>query len=284
MLFMIGRGRSFPGVVVVILFVAAPLLLFSEDPHENKPGAGVRRAPRAPEAVEQGRVLFAKSCSGCHGPLGEGGRGPKLNDGDLVRSATDDRLFSSIKNGKGGMPPFPLPENEILEMIGFIRSLSAPAAEAHARGDAAAGRTLFYGKAGCGGCHRIRGEGGFLGPDLSNIGALRSYRQLREAVVKPQFAVDGDYRAARAVLRSGKTLDGVLRNATNYAFELQTADGEVHPLAAEDLREIVYRKAPLMPAGYDKKLSPAELDNVLAFVASQTSRPIVHDEEKGEAH
>jgi putative heme-binding domain-containing protein len=245
-----------------------------ETPQQDK-AASSKRALRSPEAIERGRKLFNSACSGCHGLHGEGGRGPKLSDGDLVRGAKDEKLFSSIKNGVPGadMPPFPLPDEQIRELLGFIRSLSAPAADVNAPGDVTAGRALFTGQAGCNRCHRIRGEGGFLGPDLTNIGATRTLLQIRNALVKPGVRGEGEYRGVRVVLNTGRTIEGVMRNATNYAFEVQDSNGELHPLAAQEIEEIAYRRDSLMPSDYASKLSAAEIDNLIAFLSRQTARP-----------
>ncbi len=257
-----------PGLALV--FAAAR----SETPKQDKPVSSMR-ALRTPEAIERGRKLFNNACSGCHCPHGEGGRGPKLSEGDLVRGAKDERLFSSIKNGVPGtdMPPFPLPDEQIRELLGFIRSLSAPAADTNVPGDAEAGRAVFVGSAGCKSCHRIHGEGGFLGPDLTNIGATRTVLQLRNALVKPEVRGDGEYRGVLVVLKSGRTIDGVMRNATNYAFEVQDKDGNLHPLAAHEIKGIVYRTSSLMPSDYASKLSAADIDNLLAFLSRQIARP-----------
>lgn len=257
-----------PGLA--LLFAAAR----GETPKQDKAGSSMR-ALRTPEAIERGRKLFNSACSGCHGPHGEGGRGPKLSGGDLVRGAKDEKLFSSIKNGVPGtdMPPFPLPDEQIRELLGFIRSLSAPAADTNVPGDAEAGRALFTGSAGCNRCHRIHGDGGFLGPDLTNIGATRTVLQLRNALLKPEVRGDGEYRGVRVVLKSGRTIEGVMRNATNYAFEVQDKDGGLHPLTAHEIKEIVYRKASLMPSDYASKLSAADIDNLLAFLSRQIARP-----------
>jgi putative heme-binding domain-containing protein len=254
---------------VAVLFRAAAM----EDPHANKEQVAAR--PPSPEAIEAGAKLFATACTGCHGQHGEGGRGPRLNDGDLVRGATDDRLFSSIAHGVKGtsMPPFSFTEVEVRRLIAFIRSLSAPASESPIHGDAEGGRLIYYGKGQCATCHSIRGAGGLLGPDLSDVGAVRSLAQLRSALIAPVFQPDGDYRAAKVLLRSGGTLEGVLRGATNYSFELQGNDGNLHLLDAGEIREIQLRKEPLMPS-YEGKLTPSEIDGLLAFLAHQTLRPL----------
>ncbi len=245
---------------------------FAEDPHPKKDAAII--VAITPETVEAGGKLFGTACSGCHGQHGEGGRGPKLNDGDMVHGATDERLFSSIAHGVKGtsMPPFSFTEVEVHNLIAFIRSLSAPAADSVVAGNPEAGRAIFYGKGQCGSCHNIRGNGGLLGPDLSDEGSSRSIAQLRGALLTPSLRGDGDYQGASITLRSGQKLEGVLRGATNYSYQLQTAAGDLHLLSADEIRDIQLRKDSLMPS-YADRLSPSELDNLVAFLARQTLRP-----------
>lgn len=56
----------------------------------------------------QGREVWGIHCSSCHGASGQGGRGKKLNNGELATSYPDQTsLVSVIQNGKGqGMPAF----------------------------------------------------------------------------------------------------------------------------------------------------------------------------------
>ena len=55
-----------------------------------------------------GREIWGIHCSSCHGASGQGGRGKKLNNGDLAINYPDQTsLISVIQNGKGqGMPAF----------------------------------------------------------------------------------------------------------------------------------------------------------------------------------
>jgi mono/diheme cytochrome c family protein len=128
-------------------------------------------------AVESGERRFKELCSTCHGARGDGGQGegsgPNLVTSWEVRRATDARLNGFIRNGipGTGMPPFDLPPDQITEIAAFVRSLNSPAASTPVHGDVAAGQAIFTGKGGCANCHIVNGHGGYLGPDLSNVGA-----------------------------------------------------------------------------------------------------------------
>ncbi len=84
--------------------------------------------------VQQGSMLFASNCSGCHGKTGEGGDGPALNNKVLLANATDTYLVGIIANGRRGtvMQGFANPSpvrreltpDEIGSIVVYLRSLS----------------------------------------------------------------------------------------------------------------------------------------------------------------
>jgi cytochrome c oxidase cbb3-type subunit 3 len=74
--------------------------------------AGCKRSEAATSS--EGHELFSNACARCHGqegagglPLYAGGPSPRnFRDHAFQSSRTDDDLKSTIRNGKGGMPPF----------------------------------------------------------------------------------------------------------------------------------------------------------------------------------
>src|SRR5689334_13003713 len=139
-----------------------------------------------PGAIGAGQKLFATGCAACHGSEGEGGRGPNLRERVFWHPLDEETLYTAIHKGVGGaMPPANLSEEDTWRVVAFVRSLTAPAIETPAPGNAQEGEALFWGKAKCSGCHSIRGRGGKLGPDLTNAGATRGLPQLRQDIVDP---------------------------------------------------------------------------------------------------
>src|SRR4051812_21033675 len=98
---------------------------------------GLAEVSTSSGTVAAGEKVFEAACSGCHGKTGEGGRGPNLSDGKLVRRLNDQRLFGAIKSGVPGsdMPAFPIGDEKIWQIVSFLRSLSSPAIAANAPGD-----------------------------------------------------------------------------------------------------------------------------------------------------
>lgn len=240
-------------------------------------GRGFTPSPLAgnPEAVAAGHKLFTSACGGCHGLNGEGARGPNLADGRIIRRSSPDRLFDAVKHGVRGsdMPAFNLPDEKIWQVLAYVASLSAPAVQNPPPGDARAGRELFFGKAGCSRCHAIFGQGGFLGPDLSGAGEAHSVKQLREALLDPTSRSSDYYRGVTVVTKRGETITGVARNHTNYSLQILDAQGELHLLTTDEVQKVSWHEGSIMPGDYAKRLTPADIDNVLAFLSRQSVRP-----------
>ena len=87
---------------------------------------------RAYESDSSAAELFSKNCARCHGKDGRA-KGFKakavgarnLTDPQWQDRVSDERLFNSINNGKGKMPPYgkKLTEAEVNSLVTYVRSL-----------------------------------------------------------------------------------------------------------------------------------------------------------------
>src|ERR1700686_3093314 len=133
--------------------------------------------------VDGGKRLFQGLCVECHGA---GGAAPSLNRPRLSHAPDDTALANVIANG---IPNTAMPrirrftENELQQLVAYVRSVGKTAQD-RVPGDAKRGAALYKNLA-CSSCHIVAGEGGNLGPDLTDIGFLRGAAYLREAVVDP---------------------------------------------------------------------------------------------------
>ncbi|TKB94319.1 MAG: cytochrome c [Nitrospira sp.] len=81
----------------------------------------------------RGKSLFARHCTGCHGPEG-GGDGYKFLRGPdpanlrspSIRKKTDADLFQTIHEGKPNMPPWKtrLSQEESRDILAYVRTLA----------------------------------------------------------------------------------------------------------------------------------------------------------------
>src|SRR4051794_3404539 len=132
------------------------------------------------EDIAQGRRLYAGRCAGCHGPNGDGGKGANLAIPSLPRGATDLGLYRVIRYGlpETEMPSHNMTQREIWQIAAYVRTFGR-SGEGTVAGDAKKGSSLLRGKGRCLQCHVLDGEGGHLGPSLTDIGSRRSPTYIR---------------------------------------------------------------------------------------------------------
>jgi cytochrome c oxidase cbb3-type subunit 3 len=78
-------------------------------------------------ALAEGKRLFGwYNCNGCHAN-GGGDKGPALMDNVWIYGSEPAQIYSTIVEGRpNGMPSFGghIPENEVWEIVAYVRSLS----------------------------------------------------------------------------------------------------------------------------------------------------------------
>jgi putative heme-binding domain-containing protein len=241
------------------------------------PAQAAQAARPSPETLQQGRSIYNRSCTMCHGQDGTAGdRGPALAARRRYLRTTERDLFDAIKNGISGtlMPASPLPDADISKMVAWIRSLRATAIDNPSDGDIAHGQRIFDTSGRCRECHMLNGRGGILGPDLSNVAGERSLAFLREALTQPKPHIPPGYQPVRVVTTAGKSVEGILRNEHNFSLQVLGKDGGLHLLSREEIKEIEYGSQSLMPANYDQTLSAGEFRDLLAFLSRQGRQPV----------
>jgi len=260
------RVASVPWVVVLVLIV---------------------HSPAAGQDLARGRRIFESQCSRCHGITGGGAMGPSLRRPVLRRAPNDEAFVALLTDGlyEKGMPAaWQLNAGEVRDVIAFVRSLGRSAATT-LTGDSARGRTIYEGKGGCATCHLIDGLGGAFGPELTTIGIMRGAEYLREALVSPGAALPmgaqtnyppGQLARYLPVRAAGERSEvtGVRVNEDPFTIQIRTQQGElrsVRKLALDTLEKHFGQS--LMPS-YRDALSPRELDDLVAFLASLRGAPI----------
>jgi putative heme-binding domain-containing protein len=219
-----------------------------------------------------GRQIYNRSCTMCHGLDGAAGdRAPALGAQRRYLRATSDELLDAVRNGiKGtGMPASPLPAADLGKIVAYIHSLRATAVDLDVPGNPADGQRIFQTKGNCVKCHMVNGRGGILGPDLSNVGAERSLAAIRQALTVAKPTPPRGFQPVKVITVAGQTIEGIVRNQHNTSFQILGLDEKLHLLTAEQIKEITFQPKSLMPAAFDKILTPPELQNLLAYLSRQ---------------
>jgi cytochrome c oxidase cbb3-type subunit 3 len=225
------------------------------------------RNPRtSPEDIALGAKTFRSHCAPCHGMHAEGGRGPNLASGRFYHGSSDANLLANITEGIPGteMPSLFYMEDRVWQIIAYIRSLNA--ASAQPLGDVARGTALFRSK-GCIGCHRVSGNGGSLGPDLTQIGKMRSVEHLRQSIVDPNADVQPRYWVASFKDAAGNQVEGFVMNEDTYTVQLMDLNQQLHSYEKGALHNYNVEKVSKMPS-YKDSLTGDPLNDLVAYLAS----------------
>ena len=112
-------------IVLSVLLTGSMLLVYvAQADAESKAQGG---------DVARGKTLFAKYCTGCHGPEGGGdgyrfARGPDAANlsSPSIKKKSDAVLLKTIHEGKPNMPPWNtrLSEKESRDVLAYVRTLA----------------------------------------------------------------------------------------------------------------------------------------------------------------
>ena len=134
-----------------------------------------------------------------------------------------------------------------------------------AGGDWLRGRQEFLGsEAGCSKCHAVRGEGGAIGPDLSNL-TKRDYASVLRDVTQPSFAINPDHVTQVVLLATGRVLTGTVRTDAEQLI-VSDQEGKTTIVPREDVEDIQASELSIMPEGIPKTLGPDRLRDLLTFL------------------
>jgi putative heme-binding domain-containing protein len=232
-------------------------------------GTLVAQHSYTPADIEEGGRLFRTNCSGCHGQNGDLVPGVALMNGQFRRASTDDQLVEIIRTGIAGtpMPAGNYTEFQAGTIVAYLRLAAAGSGGALASGDAARGQAVFEGKGGCTSCHAVLGKGSRTGPDLSDIGSLRTPAELQRSLIDPDADIAMNNRIVRVVTNAGTTVTGRLFNRDTFTVQLLDGNEKLRTFAQSDLRELEFVDDSPMPS-YKDRLTADELAGVIAYLSS----------------
>jgi putative heme-binding domain-containing protein len=152
-------------------------------------------------------------------------------------------------------------------------ALAAQSGQLKAAGNAAAGKAIFDGKAGCGACHSIGEHGASLGPELGDIGIRRSATSLRLSLIDPDAEIATQYYTVVVVTKRGETIRGLALNEDDLSIQIRDINGNPGSFLKDDLKTTWREQRSLMPS-YAARLSGTEIDDVVAYLRTLKGPPI----------
>jgi cytochrome c oxidase cbb3-type subunit III len=271
-----------PGTLLFVLLAATP---HADDPPPTTSSRELKWKDPSAEDLIEGAKLYERHCLSCHGPKGEGGRGPTLAQPKLPRATDNVTLMKIIREGVRGteMPEARFERDDIRKVAAWVLKLGELPPEV-VPGDPARGRTVYFGKGACALCHSLEGRGGAFGPDLSDIGLRRGTSHLRRALVEPgadvprAFSRNGtgvtitqNFLLVRVATKGGRRVTGIRMNEDAFSIQIRDASQQIHSFWKADLAELHKDWGQSPMPGYDRVLSKDELDDMVAFLVSLKS-------------
>src|SRR5690606_7384460 len=137
--------------------------------------------------------------------------------------------------------------------------------EGLASADPAKGKTHFA--ALCGACHKLYGEGGAIGPDLTGSDR-HNLDYLLGNIINPNEVVPADYRLTVFTLQDGRVVTGVVPEEGERSVTVQTPQERI-VLPAEAIAKRETLAVSLMPEGLLKTLDEAAVRDLLAYLMTR---------------
>lgn len=230
--------------------------------------------------LAKGKQLFLGMCSRCHGAEGHGGEGPNLNRPMLTRATDDQALLAVIRDGipDRGMPRTRrMTNNELNSIAAYVRSLGRTG-EVAIQGNPEKGKALYQ-RLGCSSCHIVAGEGGNLGPELTNIGARRAAAYLRQAIVDPGAVLPrgssevpgrgfSEFLPVRVVTNEGREVTGMRVNEDSFTIQVRDTSNQVYSFDKADLQRLDKQFGRSLMPDYKTRAAAADLDDLVAYLSS----------------
>lgn len=136
-------------------------------------------------------------------------------------------------------------------------------------GDKDEGKNVFFQKiaVACLRCHKVEGQGGDVGPELSGIGSKQKRDYLLESIILPEKNIAKGFESLLLVLSNGKTVTGILKQDKPDELILMDFEGKLITVKKADIEEKKTGKSG-MPADLYKQLSRKELRDLIEYLAS----------------
>ena len=127
----------------------------------------------------------------------------------------------------------------------------------------------MYAATRCVTCHSMRGEGGNIGPDLTQLGTRFSAEDMIEAIVEPNKTISDQYASTVLYLKNGQSVVGRLTNQDEdnyYLSQNPFAPDFIREVPKEDVKQTKLSTVSVMPPGTINALNEEELKDLIAYL------------------
>ena len=238
-------------------------------------------------SIQAGKKLFTKkkSCFACHQLEVEGEKAGGRIGPDLSQAGArygPEWLYAWILNPHAykretKMPNMNVAPEEAQVLVAFLSGLDSENGGTpedwqtflETAGNPEKGKSLFYdpeGKVYCSKCHRVKDEGGKIGPNLSYVGTSRSRSFLLESILDPKVVITAGYSTVLILTRERKFITGVLKFEDDSGLEIVDKEGNDMYIRKEQIKKYKTQKISMMPGNFKDLLEVQEVADILAYL------------------
>jgi len=171
----------------------------------------------------------------------------------------NEQLRQLVKKHWGRLSPATSQEKQ-MEMRQLIRLVRGGA------GDPLRGRTVF--ETTCSKCHKLFGEGGVVGPDLTGYERDNILFWI-ENIVDPSAAIREEYTTTVVEMSDGRVLTGILAEQDRRSILLRDPEGKEMRLARENIDAMRASPVSIMPEDQMRALTEQQIRDLFAFLMSK---------------
>jgi quinoprotein glucose dehydrogenase len=187
----------------------------------------------------------------------------------LARGNVPNELYLDIIEAASKRPLLKQKAEQIVTEIGDKSPLKDIVLSLYG-GDAAAGRKIFFERAdvSCMRCHKIRGEGGEVGPDLTGIGSRQPREYIAESIAFPNKQIAKGFESVLVTLNNGMAYAGIVKSEDSNNLVLNSPEDGIVTIKKSDIKSRNVGLSP-MPEGMAAILGRKDLRDLIEFLATQ---------------
>ncbi len=158
------------------------------------------------------------------------------------------------------------------KLFTFDTSANSPAsfaafAQSH-KGSPQAGSTLFHNAqgVGCIKCHTVDGQGGMVGPNLSDVAIKYPREHLIEDVLYPSRQIESGYQQTIVKTKDGDVQSGVIRQETEDDITMYDSTARKIVIRKADIAQRKTSNLSVMPEGLQAGLTHEQFADLIAYL------------------
>jgi quinoprotein glucose dehydrogenase len=135
-------------------------------------------------------------------------------------------------------------------------------------GDAAEGKKIFFERpdVACQRCHKINGEGGDVGPDLSHV-AQKGRDYILESIVTPNAKIAPGFESVLVKLKDGRAYAGIVKSENDTTLEINSPEDGLLKIEKSNIESRNPGMSP-MPAELATMITKHDLRNLIEFLGT----------------